>query len=167
MVAKVKEAWGGVHILINNAGVLRDKGFANRSRPISNSSSTSISTDRPMHQGGMGDDAHQAYGRILMTASSTGLFRQFRPGQLRRRQAGSRRADQDALPRGAKYNIKVNHDRPTAGTRMTEDLFPAEAFKAFAPEKVAPAALYLVTRTRRPMRSSAPAPACSRRRTSR
>ena len=28
MVAKAKEAWGGVHILINNAGVLRDKSFA-------------------------------------------------------------------------------------------------------------------------------------------
>ena len=28
MVAKAKEAWGGVHILINNAGILRDKSFA-------------------------------------------------------------------------------------------------------------------------------------------
>src|SRR3546814_11009515 len=28
MVAKAKEEWGGVHILINNAGILRDKSFA-------------------------------------------------------------------------------------------------------------------------------------------
>ena len=28
MVAKAKETWGGVHILINNAGILRDKSFA-------------------------------------------------------------------------------------------------------------------------------------------
>ena len=34
---------------------------------------------------------------------------------------------------------------PVAGTRMTEDLFPAEAFAAFAPEKVMPAALFLVS----------------------
>ena len=28
MVARAKERWGGVHILINNAGILRDKSFA-------------------------------------------------------------------------------------------------------------------------------------------
>ena len=28
MVAKASETWGGVHILINKAGVLRDKSFA-------------------------------------------------------------------------------------------------------------------------------------------
>ena len=41
--------------------------------------------------------------------------------------------------------FRSNTIAPTAGTRMTEDLFPAEAFAAFAPEKVAPAALYLVS----------------------
>ena len=46
---------------------------------------------------------------------------------------------------GAKNNIKVNTLAPTAGTRMTSDIFPEEAFKLFAPEAVAPAALYLVS----------------------
>ena len=46
---------------------------------------------------------------------------------------------------GAKHNIRVNTLAPIAGTRMTEDLFPPEAFKAFAPENVVPAALYLVS----------------------
>ena len=31
MVAAAKERWGGVHILINNAGILRDKSFAKMS----------------------------------------------------------------------------------------------------------------------------------------
>ena len=46
---------------------------------------------------------------------------------------------------GAKYNIRVNSLAPTAGTRMTEDIFPEEAFKAFSPENVVPAALFLVS----------------------
>jgi hypothetical protein len=46
---------------------------------------------------------------------------------------------------GAKYNIRVNSLAPTAGTRMTADIFPEEAFNAFTPENVAPAALYLVS----------------------
>jgi len=41
--------------------------------------------------------------------------------------------------------VRVNTIAPVAGTRMTEDLFPPEAFKAFAPENVVPAALYLVS----------------------
>ena len=46
---------------------------------------------------------------------------------------------------GAKYNIKVNTLSPVAGTRMTEDLFPEEAFKLFDPVNVVPAALFLVS----------------------
>ncbi|MEO0871165.1 MAG: 3-oxoacyl-ACP reductase, partial [Pseudomonadota bacterium] len=42
-------------------------------------------------------------------------------------------------------NIRVNSLSPVAGTRMTEDLFPEEAFKLFAPENVVPAALFLVS----------------------
>jgi hypothetical protein len=46
---------------------------------------------------------------------------------------------------GAKYNIRVNSLAPTAATRMTEDIFPAEVVGAFDPEHVVPAALFLVS----------------------
>lgn len=146
MVAKAKETWGGVHILINNAGVLRDKSFAKMEPAdfrfvvdvhLNGSANVTKAVWDLMRE--------QAYGRILMTASSTGLYGNFGQANYGAAKLGLAGLTKTLYLEGAKYNIKVNTIAPTAGTRMTEDLFPPEAFKAFAPDKVAPAALYLVS----------------------
>ena len=146
MVARAKERWGGVHILINNAGILRDKSFAKmepedfelvvKVHLLGSANVTKACWDT------MRD---QAYGRILMTASSTGLFGNFGQTNYGAAKLGLAGFTKSLYLEGAKYNIRVNTLAPVAGTRMTEDLFPAEAFKAFAPENVVPAALYLVS----------------------
>jgi len=146
MVAKAKERWGGVHVLINNAGVLRDKSFAKmepadfefvvRVHLIGSAFATKACWETMREQN---------YGRILMTASSSGLFGNFGQANYGAAKLGIAGLTKTLYLEGAKNNIKVNTLAPTAGTRMTEDLFPAEAFQAFAPEKVVPAAIYLVS----------------------
>ncbi len=146
MVAKAKEAWGGVHVLINNAGILRDKSFTKMEISdfdlvlkvhVMGSANCSKAVWDTMRE--------QNYGRILMTASSTGLYGNFGQTNYGAAKLGLAGFTKSLYLEGAKNNIKVNTLAPIAATRMTEDIFPPEAFKMFGPENVVPAALFLVS----------------------
>jgi len=146
MVAKVKEAWGGVHVLINNAGILRDKSFAKMTMDdfrvvvdvhlIGSANATKAVWDMMRDQN---------YGRILMTASSTGLYGNFGQANYGAAKLALAGLAKTLSLEGAKYNVRVNTIAPVAGTRMTEGILPPGAFEAFAPENVVPAAVYLVS----------------------
>jgi NAD(P)-dependent dehydrogenase (short-subunit alcohol dehydrogenase family) len=146
MVARAKEKWGGVHILINNAGVLRDKTFAKMDP-------ADFEFVVRVHLLGSAFAAkacwetfrEQNYGRVLMTASSTGLFGNFGQANYGAAKMGLAGLTKTLQIEGAKNNIRVNTIAPTAGTRMTQDIFPEALFDAFSPDKVVPGALYLVS----------------------
>jgi NAD(P)-dependent dehydrogenase (short-subunit alcohol dehydrogenase family) len=146
MVAHARETWGGVHILINNAGVLRDKSFAKMSPEdfafvvqvhlLGSAYATKACWDVFRDQN---------YGRVLMTSSSSGLFGNFGQANYGAAKLGIAGLARTLHLEGAKHDIRVNTIAPTAGTRMTEGLFPDATFATFAPGKVAPAALFLVS----------------------
>ena len=146
MVAQARAAFGRVDVLINNAGILRDKSFAKMSMDdfravvdvhLIGSANCTKAVWNAMRE--------QAYGRILMTGSSTGLYGNFGQANYGAAKLGLAGLAKTLALEGAKYDVRVNTIAPTAATRMTEDIFPPGLLPLFRPELVAPVALFLVS----------------------
>jgi NAD(P)-dependent dehydrogenase (short-subunit alcohol dehydrogenase family) len=146
MVANVKERWGRVDILINNAGILRDKTFVKMTLD-------DFRTVIDVHLMGSVNCTkavwelmrEQAYGRILMTTSSTGLYGNFGQANYGAAKLALVGLMKTLALEGAKYNVHVNTIAPLAATRMTEDLMPPALLEKMGPETVVPASVYLVS----------------------
>ncbi|MCT2400475.1 SDR family NAD(P)-dependent oxidoreductase [Novosphingobium mangrovi (ex Huang et al. 2023)] len=147
LAERVVRDWGGVHVLINNAGILRDRTFAKMDPAdfelvlrvhLLGSAFATKAVWNTMRE--------QNYGRVLMTTSSTGLGGNFGQANYGAAKAGVLGLARTLRLEGARHDIRVNCIAPTAGTRMTADIFPDEAYKAFEPEGVVPAAVFLVSK---------------------
>ena len=146
MVKQTMDKWGRVDILVNNAGILRDKSFAKGTLEdfklvldvhLMGSVNCTKACWEVMRE--------QAYGRIVVTTSSSGLYGNFGQTNYGSAKMGVIGMMNTLAQEGAKYNIKVNALAPTAGTRMTEGLLPDEAFELLTPETVTPAVLFMVS----------------------
>jgi len=87
----------------------------------------------------------QNYGRILMTASSTGLYGNFGQANYGAAKSGMVGLMNVLAEEGRKYNVRVNTISPTAATRMTEELLPPQALQLMRPEAITPAVEYLLS----------------------
>ena len=146
MVEAAVQRWGRVDVLINNAGVLRDKSFHKMELDdfqfvLDVHLMGSVNVTRaawPIMR-------EQNYGRILVTSSPSGLYGNFGQANYGAAKLGLVGLMNTLKIEGARYNIRTNTIAPVAATRMTENLMPKEALAGLAPELVTPAAVYLCT----------------------
>lgn len=146
MVADAMAKWGRVDILVNNAGILRDKTFAKMTLDdfwkvmdvhVMGTANCTKAVWEIMRE--------QNYGRILVTASATGIYGNF--GQAN---YGAAKAAMVGLmnvlhQEGASKNIRINTLAPAAATRMTEELMAPQMLEMMTPEMISPGVLYLLS----------------------
>ena len=146
MVARAMDAWGRIDILVNNAGILRDKTFGKMSMD-------DFRKVVDVHLMGTAAVTHacwpimreQKYGRIVLTSSSSGLYGNFGQANYGAAKAAMMGLMNVLHLEGARDDIRVNTLAPTAATRMTESLMPADALDLLKPETITPGLLYLVS----------------------
>ncbi|CAN5817617.1 SDR family oxidoreductase [soil metagenome] len=143
IVQSALDAFGKVDIVINNAGILRDKAFHNMGEDL-------VAAVLDVHLRGAFNVTgpawvrmrQQGYGRIISTSSAAGLFGNFGQANYGAAKMGLVGFTKVLAVEGAKYNIKANAIAPLARTRMTEDLLGAFG-DSVGPELVAPLVTYL------------------------
>jgi NAD(P)-dependent dehydrogenase (short-subunit alcohol dehydrogenase family) len=146
MVAEAKAKWGRVDILINNAGILRDKSFAKMTMDdfkkvvdvhlFGTANCTKAVWDTMREQN---------YGRIMLTSSASGIYGNFGQSNYGAAKAAMIGFMNVLHQEGAKNNIRVNTLAPTAATRMLDGLFPEPVAALMGPELVTPGVLFLVS----------------------
>jgi NAD(P)-dependent dehydrogenase (short-subunit alcohol dehydrogenase family)/acyl dehydratase/putative sterol carrier protein len=144
IVQTALDAFGTLDILINNAGILRDKSFV-KMTPENWHSVIDVHLNGAYHvtQPAFNVMKEKGYGRILMTTSAAGLYGNFGQTNYTAAKMGIVGLMSTLKLEGQKYDIKVNTIAPVAASRLTEDVLPPDFFEKLKPEFVAPMALYL------------------------
>lgn len=144
IVEHAMDTYGKIDILINNAGILRDKSFAK----MTEEEWTAVYR---VHLYGSFKTTHAAwphlrangYGRMVMAASSSGAYGNFGQANYGAMKMGLIGLIRTLGLEGMKYDIKSNAILPYGGTRMTEGIVPEQVYKVTAPENAAPMVTYL------------------------
>jgi len=146
MVDEAIAEFGHVDILVNNAGILRDKTFAKMSLDdfqmvldvhLMGSVNTTHALWRHM--------VEREYGRIVYTTSASGMYGNFGQSNYGAAKSAMLGLMNVLAQEGAKFNIRANMLAPTAATRMTQSLLPADVMDLLQPETITPGLLALVS----------------------
>ncbi|KAI8329914.1 hypothetical protein BD560DRAFT_451594 [Blakeslea trispora] len=144
VVETALKAFGRIDIIVNNAGILRDKSFARMTdadwdlvhRVHLRGTYKVIKAAWPHF-------VKQKYGRIINTASAVGLYGNFGQTNYSAAKLGIVGLTRTLALEGQSKNIIANVIAPNAGTRMTATVMPPEMVEAFKPEYVAPLVAYM------------------------
>ncbi|MDZ7699355.1 MAG: SDR family NAD(P)-dependent oxidoreductase [Deltaproteobacteria bacterium] len=138
------QAFGKLDILINNAGILRDKTLVkmapeNWDAVMDVHLKGAYNVTRPAFI----QMRENRYGRIIFTTSAAGLYGNFGQTNYSAAKMGLIGFMNTLKLEGDKHQIKVNTIAPVAATRLTEGILPPDLLEKLKPEFVAPMVLYL------------------------
>lgn len=145
MVARTLEQWSRADILVNNAGILRDKSFGKMTLDDFRQVLDVHLMGAVICTKAVWDIMReQAYGRIVMTTSSSGLYGNFGQANYGAAKMALVGLMQTLAIEGEKHNVRVNCLAPTAATQMTQGVLSEESLSYLDPALVSPALLALV-----------------------
>lgn len=146
VVKTAMDAFGRVDIVINNAGILRDKSFI-KMEPDTWQSVLSVHLNGAYNvtKPAFSIMKENGYGRIVMTTSAAGLYGNFGQTNYSAAKMGIVGLMNSLKIEGEKYNIKVNTIAPIAASRLTEDILPPDMLEKMKPEFVSPLVIYLAS----------------------
>ena len=141
------DEFGHLDVIVNNAGILRDKTFA-KLEPADLHAVLDVHLRGAFYvtRPAFAHMRERGYGRVVLTSSGSGLFGNFGQSNYSAAKMGVVGLMKVLKLEGAKYNIKVNAIAPIAWTRMTENLgLLGEIGEMFTPESVSPVVAYLAS----------------------
>jgi NAD(P)-dependent dehydrogenase (short-subunit alcohol dehydrogenase family) len=146
VVATALDAFGRVDAVVNNAGILRDVSFAKMTAEQFDAVlKVHLYGSYHVTRAAWPHFREQAYGRVVMTTSTSGLYGNFGQANYGAAKLGMVGLVNTLAIEGAKYHITANAVAPIAATRMTEDIMPPEALKALDPAYVSPLVVHLAS----------------------
>jgi len=146
MVKQAMDAFGRLDIVCSNAGFLRDQAIHNmKEEDWRDIIDTHLTGAYNILRHAWPVFRQQAYGRVILTSSSSGFVGNFGQANYGAAKAGLVGLMNVLKLEGMKYNVMVNCLGPGAATRMTENLMPQERLSAMGPELVAPAVTFMAS----------------------